>query len=218
MSLAHPPGAVKRRAYDATGRRVAAARQHGTVLDAAWNRFAVDGYAATTVDVIAQDAAVSTATIYKVFGGKAGLVRALVTRALRGDPTAVSQAETRSDALSEHAIDGRALITAWGELVAEVSPRVSPIMLLLRDVATHDNSAAKLFDELEADRLARMGANARALDQIAGLRVGVSRADARDIMWTYTAPDLYDVLVRRRGWSTGRYARFVTDAMYEALL
>ena len=41
---------------------------------------------ATTVAGIAVEAGVSTATIYKVFGGKPGLVRALVERALRGDP------------------------------------------------------------------------------------------------------------------------------------
>ena len=63
-----------------------------------------------------------------------------------------------------------------------------------------------------------MADNARGLDRLGALRAGVSRSDARDVMWTYTAPDLFDVLVRRRGWSVRRYARFVTDAMIAALL
>jgi hypothetical protein len=110
------------------------------------------------------------------------------------------------------------LIAGWGELMVEVAPRVSPILLLLRDVAAHDPSAATLFAELEADRLTRMGDNARALDRLGALRRGVSLAVARDVMWTYTAPDLYDVLVRRRGWSVRRYARFAVEAMTAALL
>jgi AcrR family transcriptional regulator len=218
MSVAHPPASVKRRSYDARGRRAAAARQQAAVLDAAWRRFADDGFEGTTVAVIARDAAVSTATIYKVFGGKPGLVRALVTRALRGDPGAARAAEDRSDAAALGATDALTLVHAWGELVAEVSPRVSPILLLLRDVAAHDGAAAELFDELEADRLRRMAGNARVLQQLGGLRDGVSPVQARDIMWTYTAPDLFDVLVRRRRWSVRRYARFVTDALTDALL
>ena len=218
MSVTPPGARVKRRGYDATGRRAAAARQHQAVLDAAWARFDEAGFAATTVEAIATAAGVSTATIYKVFGGKPGLVRALVERALRGDPAEPVAAELRSDRQRAHASGGRELIEAWGALVAEVSPRVSPIVLLLRDVAAHDRAAAELFAELEADRLRRMGENARGLEALGALRPGISRTNARDVMWTYTAPDLFDVLVRRRGWSVDRYARFVTDAMTAALL
>jgi AcrR family transcriptional regulator len=217
MSVTPNRPSVKRR-YDASGRRATAARQRAVVLDAAWEQFDTTGFAATTVERIAEAAGVSTATIYKGFGGKSGLVRALVARALRGDPGASGPAEARSDRLRTSATDPRALVEGWGSLVAEVSPRVSPIVLLLRDVAASDPAAAELFAEIEADRLARMGANAAALDRRGGLRAGVSRSEARDVLWTYSAPDLYDVLVRRRGWSVSRYARFVTDALCAALL
>lgn len=218
MSVTDSEGSVKRRTYDARGRQAAAAQLQTTVLDTAWQRFSADGYAATTIDAIAQDAAVSTATIYKGFGGKPGLVRALVTRALRGDPTAVRAAEARSDAARDEAPDGAALIRTWGTLIAEVSPRVSPILLLLRDVATQEPAAADLFEELERDRRVRMADNARALERIGALRLGTSRAQARDVLWFYSAPDLFDVLVQRGSWSTRRYARFLTDAMIAALL
>ena len=218
MSLTPSGRRVKRRVYDASGRRAAAARQRQVVLDAAWARFKTTGFEATTVAGIADAAGVSTATIYKVFGGKPGLVRALVERALQGDPAQPVAAEPRSDARRAHAAGGRELIEAWGGLVAEVSPRVSPIVLLLRDVIAHDSAAAELFAEIEADRLRRMADNARSLDRLAALRAGVSWSNARDVMWTYTAPDLFDVLVRRRGWSVRRYSRFVTDAMIAALL
>ena len=89
MSVPRNRGAVKRREYDARGRQAAAQLARTAVLDAAWQRFSGDGFAVTTVEVLADDAGVSTATIYKGFGGKAGIVRALVTRALEGDRKSV---------------------------------------------------------------------------------------------------------------------------------
>jgi len=49
-------------------------RSQEAVLEAAQRRFLRAGYGATT---IAADAAVSVETIYKAFGGKRGLVRAI---------------------------------------------------------------------------------------------------------------------------------------------
>ena len=49
-------------------RRVDATRAR--ILDAAITRFLDDGYAATTVEAIAQDAGVAVQTIYNVFGSK----------------------------------------------------------------------------------------------------------------------------------------------------
>ena len=218
MSVSRNHRPVKRREYDARGRQAAAQLTYAAVLDAAWQRFSADGFAATTVEALARDAGISTATIYKTFGGKAGIVRALVTRALAGDPAAAEAAEARSDAVRKTVADGRELVAAWGRLMTEVAPRVAPILLLLRDVAAHDPAAATLFAELEQDRLTRMADNAAALHRLGALRAGVTRATARDIMWTYTAPDLYDVLVRRRGWSVRRYATFATDGVVAALL
>jgi AcrR family transcriptional regulator len=218
MSVTRSRAPVKRRAYDAAGRRAAAEQRRTAVLDAAWSQFSAHGYSGSTVEAIASAAGVSTATVYKVHGGKVGIVRALVARALEGDPTDVASAEARSDRMRRVAPDPKALVEGWGALLAEVSPIVSPIVLLLRDVTDADAAASALFAEIEADRLARMAANAAALDRRGGLRPGVTRATARDLMWTYTAPDLYDLLVRRRGWSVGRYARFVTDAMVAGLL
>src|SRR5476649_1023814 len=86
-----------RRTYDASRRRDAAARRQTSVVASAEQRFLSDGYAATTIAAVAADAGVSVHTIYKSFGGKAGLVRAIWRRALEGvGPVA---AERRSDDL-----------------------------------------------------------------------------------------------------------------------
>jgi hypothetical protein len=39
-----------------------------------------------------------------------------------------------------------------------------------------------------------------------------------DILWTYSSPELYELLVLRRGWTAERYGRFAAQAMTAALL
>jgi AcrR family transcriptional regulator len=205
-----------KRPYDATRRQERAARNRTAIVDAAERRFLRDGYAATTVAAIAADAGVSDHTIYKAFGGKPGLIRAIRVRALEG--TGPVPAEQRSDELDAGAQKGRAIIEGWGRLTAEVMPRVAPVLLLIRDAATSDPEVRDLLTELDADRLRRMTDNAGRLAAAGHLRPDLTVADAAEVLWTYTAPELYELLVLRRRWSPGRYAEFAVDAMIHALL
>jgi AcrR family transcriptional regulator len=59
-----------------SARRRDAARTRKALLDAASRRFAVDGYASTTVRDIADDAGVNVALINRYFGSKEGLFEA----------------------------------------------------------------------------------------------------------------------------------------------
>ena len=88
------------RTYDASTRQERARRRHDTTLEQARALFLERGYVATTVDAIARAAGVSEATVYKSYGGKAGLVQELCARALAG--SGPEPAEARSDALRHH--------------------------------------------------------------------------------------------------------------------
>jgi AcrR family transcriptional regulator len=213
----HDASTVKKnRPYDASRRREAARRTRVAIIDAAERRFLRAGYASTTIAAVAADAGVSVDTIYKSFGGKPGLVRAIRNRALEGEGPV--PAERRSDALHDGEHDPRTIIKAWGALTAEVAPRVAPILLLIRSAAATDAEAVALLDEMDADRLRRMTENARRLRDAGQLRRGITLARAADVLWTYSAPELYELLVLRRGWSRSRYGRFVAGAMIDALL
>jgi len=201
----------KRRGYNSRGRQAAAEQTRSNLLDEASRLFLRDGYAATTVAKIAKVAGVSVETIYKGFGGKPGLVRAIWERALAGaGPIPASQ---RSDELQARANDPRALMRAWSKLSAEVGPRASPILLLIRDAAAHDPEMAKLQAATDASRLARMGDNARTLEKF-----GIDGARARDVMWLGTSPEVYELLVLRRGWSVAQYSELIYQLMTGALL
>ena len=205
-----------RRRYDSSRRRHQATETRAEILDAAQRLFLSNGYAQTTIAAIADVAGVSVETIYKTFGGKPGLVRAIQSQGLAG--TGPVPAYRRSDDMRLSETDPRQVIRNWGTLTTEVAPRVAPILLLIRSAAASDPDMAALHDEVVQERLSRMELNARHLYERGDLRVGISLEEARDVLWTYSSPELYELLVLRQQWPLERYGRFVAEAMIAALL
>jgi AcrR family transcriptional regulator len=205
-----------RRRYDSSGRQAQARRSRQAILDAAQRQFLDGGYAATTIAAIAAEAGVSVETIYKAFGGKPGLVRAIYDRGLAGrEPVPAFE---RADAIRERETDPRAIMRHWGTLTSEVSSIVSPIERLVRAAAASDPDMAALLKAHNDLREARARHHARFLKRRGYLREGVSLAQATDILWTCTSDELYDLLVTQRGWSLPRFARFLADYLIAALL
>lgn len=203
------------RNYNASGRQERARQHREATLERARELFLEQGFAATTVESIAQAAGVSAATVYKTYGGKAGLVRDLCAQALAG--AGPVPAEQRSDALRD-ADDPRTVIEGWGALVAEVSPQVSPLLLLLRAAAETDPDAAALYTDLDQARLDRMADNARHLARRGHFRANVTATVARDVLWLCSSPELYELLVQQRGWTPERLGGFVVDTVTGTLL
>lgn len=143
-------------------------------------------------------------------------MRAICEHALAGEGPV--PAETRSDDLQRTEPDPRTIIRGWGTLTAEVSPRISPILLLLRAAASTDPQMAGLRAELDASRLHRMTGNARSLADAGHLREGITAEQAGEVLWAYSSPELYELLVLTRGWPASRFGDFIADAMIAALL
>ncbi len=204
------------RRYDSSGRRERARQTRGQIVDAAEGLFLTDGYAATTVAAIAAAAQVSVETIYKGFGGKPGLVRAIVEKGLAGEGP--EPAEQRSDRIRDTEPDPRRILTAWGTFTTEIAPRAAPIITLARDAAASDPEVAAVLGQISAARHERMTLNVRRLFDAGHLRPGITIGEAADILWTYSSPELYDLLVRQRGWPAEQYGRFVGQALIAALL
>jgi hypothetical protein len=95
---------------------------------------------------------------------------------------------------------------------------VAPILLLVRAAAAADPEMASLQAELDAQRLQRMTRNARNLAASGHLRRDLTVKLAGEIMWTYSSPELYELLVLTRGWPLRRYSAFIANAMIAALL
>jgi len=197
---------VKTRGYDSSRRRAEAAARRGSVLDAARSLFGRKGFAVTTVAEIAEMAGVSTELVYKQFGGKPGIVRELYTSAIAGEGP--EPAFERSDRLRSEP-DPFVVARGWSELAMEVGPRVAPLMLIVRDASLVDPTLKRLLAEMDAANHRRMSDNAHFLAAAGHLRPGVSEDQAADVLWSLTSPEMYELLVVRRGWTTRRWADFV---------
>jgi AcrR family transcriptional regulator len=210
------PKVKRARRYDSTQRQDGAQRRRAAIVESASRLFLREGYFSTTIARIAEDAGVSEETVYKAFGNKIALVRAIRDQALAG--AGPVHAERRSDRMQANESDPRRVIRGWGVLTTEVAPRVAPVLLLLRQAAASDPELAKLQAEMDAARLTRMTQNAQTLLKAGHLRPGLDLDEAADVLWTYSSPELYELFVIRRGWAVERYGRFIADAMIAALL
>ncbi|MEO7070722.1 MAG: TetR/AcrR family transcriptional regulator [Nostocoides sp.] len=209
-----PTPDVKSRTYDTTGRREKAAGRRRQIVEAAHRHFLLDGYAATTVAVVAEDAGVSVDTIYKTFGGKLGLLEAAWSRALEG--RGERPAEVRADEAAANG-NAEAMIATWARLSAEVAGQTSRLLGLIRSLAVVDPAVGDLYERIEATRTDRMTHNAQLLAATGALRPGLSLDQARDIMLAVSGY-LPEPLLDRAGWSASDYVDLVDRLLQSALL
>jgi len=206
-----------RRSYDARRRRQLAAESLHRVRAHARELFLAQGFGATTIAQIARAAGVSAESVYKNFGSKAGLVRAIYEESLLG--AGGPPAEQRSDLAQTTETDPIRLMERFGRFTTEISPIGAPVYLLIRDAAASgDASMAALLRDVDDARYRRMLHNARQLVGRGLLRPGLSTAEAADVMFTSTAAELYETLVIKREWSAERYGTFIARTLAANLL
>jgi len=208
-------GAVKRR-YDASRRQEQARENRRRILDAAGALFLERGYADTAMPEVAKAAGVSVQTVYKTFANKATLLKAVFDVSVAGDDEPVPMAERDVIGAIRAEPDAARKITMYLRHVAESAPRVIPVQLLARDAGAADHTAAAVYAQMRQELL--NGMTMFAADLVATGQVRVPQEEARDILWTYHSPELYELLVLERGWPVERYRGFLTDAVLSALL
>jgi AcrR family transcriptional regulator len=212
-------GSVKKRSprqYDSTHRLQQAQQNRARVLEAARRRFLAAGYAATTIAEIARDAGVSVETVYKTFATKAGVLKALFDVSVAGDddPTPMVRRDVIQKVLTTP--DASQKIAIYAKHLAATMPRSAPVHLLARDGAASSPDAATVWRQIREETLTAMTMFAADLAKSGQLRI--SAVKARDVLWTYHAPELYELLVLERGWSPARYGEFITHALTDALV
>jgi len=208
----------RRRSYNSSRRQEQARQTRRAVLAAAKDRFVDEGYAATTIAAVAADAGVSVETVYKAFGNKPGLVKAVFDVAIAGDDEPVPIVERDFVQRINAEPDPRRKLHIYGEHLTRSLPPTGPILLVVRAAAATDPGAADLWAELQAERLTGMTMFAQHLHECGCLRDDITATEARDVLWTHNSVELWDLLVVQRGWSNRRYGRWIADQLSAALL
>lgn len=209
-----------RRQYDSRRRREQAAQTRRDIEAAADKLFRERGYVGTSMPAIATEAGIVVETIYRAFGSKAGLFKAVIESALAGGSR---RAETPpADRPAIRAVieetDPRQKLELYAATQPGVHGRSGPLYRVLVAAADSDPELRDVLDGIEARRLHGLGGLAAQLAESRALHSDLSVEDARDIIWTLCSTPVHDLLVRERGWSAETYQHWLATALQRELL
>jgi AcrR family transcriptional regulator len=207
--------AVKRK-YSSAKREAQARETRRSILDAAHELFVTTGYAATTIQAIAERGGVAVQTVYAVFGNKRELLRQLIESTITGDddPLPVTERpEARAVAAEPDAQKRAELDAAMSRSIAE---RVAPIVRVASEAAASDPELAAMMDAVKAARREEMIASAEIVAGADGLRIDPEEAAAT--LYVLYSPAVADMLMRDYGWSPERYERWLARMLLVSVI
>ena len=206
-----------KRSYDASGRREQARTRRLAVVLAARDLFERQGFRLTTIAAVAARAGVSAESIYKGFGTKAALAKAVFDVVIAGDDEPVPVAERPAMQLIRDEPEVRRKIAMYVDGLAQRQARSAKVQILIRDGRHVDDSLAPVWATLNEEGLVGMTMLGRHLLDTGQLRDGIDLDEVRDVLWNYLAIDTYERLVLSRGWPLERYSRWLAHAIAGAI-
>jgi AcrR family transcriptional regulator len=206
------------RRYVSEVREEQARRTRRAVVTAARELFLARGYAATTIDAIAEAAHVSRRTVFNAVGGKVALLKLALDWAVVGDDEPVALADRPAVKAIQAERDPRRAVALWVNMVVDIAARVTPIGEVLYAAADGDPEAAELLAKEAQSRMYGARAFVGHLVSLDGLAEGVSEQQAADLCWAVNDGHLYSLLVTQRGWTPAALAQWLSDSLATALL
>ena len=206
-----------KRSYDASGRREQARARRLAVVLAARELFERDGFRLTTITAIAAHAGVSAESIYKGFGTKAALAKAVFDVVIAGDDEPVPVADRPAMKAIRDEPDARRKISLYVGGLAQRQARSAKVQILIRDGRHVDDSLAPIWATLNEEGLIGMTMLGRHLLDSGQLRDGIDLDEVRDVLWNYLSIDTYERLVLSQGWPLERYSHWLAHAIASAI-
>jgi len=213
-----PEAVNSKRTYNSPRRREQAAATRREILEAAQRLFERQGYTATTMSAIADEAGVALKTVYVAFETKSGLLRALWNLLLRGDEgdAPIAEREWYREVLDEADPERQLRLNARNSRAGKL--RIGALTEVIRGAAPTDPEIAALWDRIETDYLANQRAIVESLDAKKALNPELDVDRASDILWLLNHPNQWHLLVGRRGWTPEQYEQWCGDVACSQLL
>jgi AcrR family transcriptional regulator len=208
-------GGTPRWPYNSSRRREAADRTRATVLAACRDLLFREGYHATTVRAVAEQAGVSVETVYKTFGGKPGMVKALWDTTLAGDDEPVSMADRAEIREVLRTTEPGAKLRLYAAFVRGIHERIAPLFTLLTQAGPDVGEVLELG---ERERFTGVTAFVAHLDETAVLGPDADPAYVADVLWALAGPQLYTQLTVGRGWSSDLYEEWLAATLTATLI
>jgi len=185
-----------RRAYDSVRRTDQAQRTKAEIAQAARRLFTANGWAATTVKEVAQEAGVAVPTVYAAYGNKTGLAVALADAAdLAADlPSQLAGLEAAQG-------DPARQLAAMAGYDRRLFERAGDLIVMIREAGRSEPELASLYGE------GRRRADAFRAEVFASWPAGALKAAVGESVDVYAALcsiDTYATLAQERSWSPDR--------------
>lgn len=209
-----------RRRYESPRRQAQAAQTRADILAAAGTLFRNRGYAGTSMPSIAAEAEVVVETIYRSFGSKAGLFRAVVEAVLAGGASRAEVAVEERPAIRAviNEPDPRRQVARYAATQPGIHRRSGELLRALHAAAPTDPELQRLWDEMEAWRYSGQSRFVEMLAEQGRLPPGRPVGEACDIVWTLCSLAVHDLLVLGRGWGYERYEAWLAAVLTRELL
>jgi AcrR family transcriptional regulator len=205
----------------ASGARPAQARTRlarRAVVQTASALFVERGYGATTMEAISEAAGVPTATVYRLFDSKPGILKAVIDVSIVGDDEDIAMADRQQVRTALGSDDPREQLRGFVAIASEINARVGPLYRVLVTAAGIDRESAELLDQLTQQRQQGQGMFARSLARSRELRADLREGDAADVIHALVSPEMYRLLVIDRSWTIERYESWLTSTLVDQLL
>ncbi|MDQ6730338.1 MAG: hypothetical protein M3022_08545 [Actinomycetota bacterium] len=156
-------------------------------------------------------------TVRAVFKTKPNLVEHLLRLAIRGsdDELQLQQREAFQHMLA--ATDTDTLLDRLADLSESVHRRSWDVLEIVRGAASSDPAIAELLEQRRHARHANQKTVAKRLQELGALPDPITVETAADLLWLYTAPEIYQMLVIERNWSATRYRSWFRTAIASIL-
>ena len=209
---------VKRRRYDGSRRERQARATRRRIVTAAARLFVRDGYSATSISAIAEEAGVAAPTVYASLRSKANILRAVVEMTVRGDDEAAPLSSRADWQEIEAQQDPGELLAQFARLHRQICEREAAVFAQIEAAAGGDPEATQLLAEHDRLRYETQSRLARALRRRKQLKPGLTAREAADVIWTLASERTFLALVRNRRWEGEQYERWVREQLVAALL
>lgn len=188
------------------------------IIDAAEALFLSKGYAAATLQAVANEAGVAVETVYSRFRNKTNLLSAILEKGVMGtdvDRDILEQPEIDEIRRSSDQREQLGLLAAFSRSILQ---RTDVAHRILRSAAPVDSAAAQLQQRDNLRRIKGQRAYIKMLLANGPLRGGLTSEEAADTYSALASPETFAFLVGDRGWTVPRFERWLAETLTDTLL
>ena len=206
-----------KRTYDNSRRLAQVRATRLKVIEAAKRLFIEHGYPATTIEAIAEAADVALPTLYRLFGSKRALLKAVLDISFGGDDAPIAFGDRPEQQQARAEPDPIRLVSSFARIARLFMERSSAMLHVLSTAAQVDPEIAGLENQIRRQRHTGQARIAAAIAARNALDPELSLPEAEDMTYAALSHEVHRILTIERRWTADQYERWLTRVLSSLL-